>query len=129
MTPVPGALFFPRAPPPVVPHPPTPWQHPPPPTRPPPPPPPLSPSPGSVAAPPTAINVAALRACLYPVVFVVADQDEVVGPQQGRKLHSSFSASKLLIELPGCSHNGFELGPEVDWVRAVDAFLRGRPAT
>jgi hypothetical protein len=55
---------------------------------------------------------------------VVAGEDEVVGAQQGRKLHAAFAGEKLLVELPGRSHNGFPLGADVEWVRAADAFLR-----
>ncbi|HET9327013.1 MAG TPA: alpha/beta hydrolase [Candidatus Eisenbacteria bacterium] len=70
-------------------------------------------------------NLAALKAARVPVAFVVATEDEVIGAPQGRKLHESYAGPKLLMELPGSSHNGFPLGPEVEWVRAVDAFLRG----
>jgi pimeloyl-ACP methyl ester carboxylesterase len=71
-------------------------------------------------------NIAALRSCRVPVAFVVAGEDEVVGAQQGHKLHASFTGPKLLIDLQGATHNGFTLGPDSEWVREVDAFLRGR---
>ena len=69
-------------------------------------------------------NVAALGKYHGPVAFVVAANDEVVGVEQGRKLHESYAGPKLLIELPETTHNGFGTGPEMSWVRKADAFLR-----
>jgi hypothetical protein len=46
---------------------------------------------------------------------VIADRDEVVNPDQGRKLRASYSGPKQLITLRDCTHAGFPTDPEADW--------------
>ena len=69
-------------------------------------------------------NIEALKKYHGPVVVVVAEYDEVVSAEQGRLLYSSYAGKKLLIELPGTSHNTFDVGPNASWVKQADAFMR-----
>ena len=69
-------------------------------------------------------NIAALAAFHRPVVFVVAENDEVVGAEQGRKLHASYAGPKKLIILPRATHNNFPVEPNAPWFREADGFLR-----
>ena len=69
-------------------------------------------------------NVAALSAFRKPVVFVIAENDEVVGAAQGRKLHDAFQGPKKLIVLPGATHNNFPTEPSAGWFRELSEFLR-----
>lgn len=71
-------------------------------------------------------NVAALQGYRGKVAVVVAAQDEVVGAAQGRKLHSGYPGSKLLIVLEGAGHNTIDVQPDADWFRKVSTFLLGR---
>ena len=68
-------------------------------------------------------NVAALSAFRKPVVFVIAENDEVVGAAQGRKLHDAFQGPKKLIVLPGATHNDFPTEPSAGWFREASDFL------
>lgn len=69
-------------------------------------------------------NVAALRAYRGPIVVVVAERDEVVGADQGRRLHETYAGPKTLLLIPGAGHNDFPMGPSAPWVRGVrDALL------
>lgn len=69
-------------------------------------------------------NIATLAKYHGPVALVVAANDEIVGADQGRKLHESYTGRKLLIELPDTMHNEFGIGPEVPWMRKAGEFLR-----
>lgn len=62
-----------------------------------------------------------------PVVFVVAEQDEVVPPELGKKLALAYPGPKLEILVPGSDHNGpiGLLRPE-QW-QSILAFAFGRP--
>ena len=72
-------------------------------------------------------NIESLQKYRGPIAVVVAANDEVVSAEQGRLLHSRYAGPKLLIEMPGTSHNSFDLAPNAAWVREADAFLqRGR---
>ena len=69
-------------------------------------------------------NIAALAAFHGPVVFVIAENDEVVGAAQGRKLHAAYAGPKKLIVLPGATHNNFPTEPAAQWYRDAADFMR-----
>ena len=69
-------------------------------------------------------NIATLAKYRGKVVTVIAADDEIVGADQGQKLHESYTGPKLLIELPHTTHNEFRVGPEIPWVQKANAFLR-----
>jgi uncharacterized protein len=69
-------------------------------------------------------NIAALETYKRPVAVVLAENDEIIGAEQGRKLYDAYAGPKKLIVLPGASHNDFPHGPAAEWVREVSAFLR-----
>ena len=69
-------------------------------------------------------NIAALAAFPRPVVFVIAENDEVVGAAQGRKLHAAYAGPKKLIVLPGATHNNFPIEPDAQWFRDASDFVR-----
>ena len=69
-------------------------------------------------------NLAALANCRAPAVFIIAENDEVVGAAQGRQLYDAYAGRKKLIVLPGATHNEFPSAPEERWFREVDSFLR-----
>lgn len=73
-------------------------------------------------------NIATLAKYRGPVVIVVAANDEIVGADQGRKLHESYSGPKWLIELPNTTHNEFGVAPEIAWVKKANALLQITPA-
>ena len=68
-------------------------------------------------------NIASLEKYHGPVAMVVAERDEVVSPEQGRKLHAAYAGPKLLISLPKCGHNNFPTHTSEDWWRTVTQFL------
>ncbi len=69
-------------------------------------------------------NIEALSHFKKPVVFVIAEDDEVIGAAQGRKLHDAYAGPKKLIVLPGASHNNFPTEPGSAWYREAGGFLR-----
>ena len=69
-------------------------------------------------------NIAALTAFHGPVAFVIAEDDDVVGAAQGRKLHAAYAGPKKLIVLPGATHNNFPTEPDAQWFRDVSDFVR-----
>jgi fermentation-respiration switch protein FrsA (DUF1100 family) len=69
-------------------------------------------------------NIAALAAYRGPVAFVIAENDEVVGAEQGRKLHEAYAGPKKLIVLPGATHNHFPNEPGAQWFRDTSDFVR-----
>ena len=72
-------------------------------------------------------NIASLEEYRGPAGMVIADCDEVVSPEQGRKLHAAYNGPKLLINLPDCGHNDFPTNPGAKWWREVTAFLDQPP--
>jgi uncharacterized protein len=77
-------------------------------------------------------NLAALFAYHGPLAVVVAEQDEVVTPAQGRKLYESYAGPKHLWILPGCKHGDYPLTADSQWVTEAAAFLtvsRGQAET
>ena len=69
-------------------------------------------------------NIAALATFHGPVAFVIAENDEVVGAAQGRKLHGAYAGPKKLIVLPGAMHNHFPTEPGAQWFRDANDFVR-----
>ena len=69
-------------------------------------------------------NIAALGSFHMPVVFVIAENDDVIGPAQGRKFHTAYAGPKKLIVLPGATHNNFPTEPDAPWFREAGDFLR-----
>jgi uncharacterized protein len=69
-------------------------------------------------------NIAALEKYKRPVAFVIAENDEVIGPSQGHKLHEAYNGPKKLIVLHGSGHNDFPHGVDAEWVRETSEFLR-----
>ena len=69
-------------------------------------------------------NIAALAAFHGPVGFVIAENDEVIGAAQGRKLHTAYAGPKKLIVLPGATHNNFPTEPGAQWFRDASDFVR-----
>ncbi len=69
-------------------------------------------------------NIAALSHFKKPVAFVIAENDEVIGAAQGRKLHDAYAGPKKLIILPGASHNNFPTEPGSAWYGEAGGFLR-----
>ncbi len=69
-------------------------------------------------------NIDALGKYHGPVVFVVAEKDEVVSPQQGHKLHDSYAGGpKLLITWPDATHNNFPRNFSAEWWKQLTEFL------
>ena len=69
-------------------------------------------------------NIDALGKYRGPVVFVVAEKDEVVSPQQGHKLHDSYGGGpKLLITWPDATHNNFPSNFSAEWWKQLSDFL------
>ena len=68
-------------------------------------------------------NIASLGSFHGPVVFVVAENDDVIGPAQGRKFHTAYAGPKKLIVLPGATHNSFPSEPDAPWFREAGDFL------
>ena len=69
-------------------------------------------------------NIAALAHYPGPVAIVIAAEDEVVGPDQGRKLHDNYPGRKTLITLPGVGHNYLPTGRNAEWFQRISDFLR-----
>lgn len=72
-------------------------------------------------------NIAALSAYHGPVAFVVAERDEIIGPEQGRNLHAAYAGPKVLILMPGAGHNDFPNQPGAKWVREAAGFVLKPP--
>jgi pimeloyl-ACP methyl ester carboxylesterase len=69
-------------------------------------------------------NIAALQGYDGPLTVVIAERDEVVSPEQGRKLHASYSGPKHLITLRDCTHAGFPTDPKADWWNELSRSLQ-----
>jgi pimeloyl-ACP methyl ester carboxylesterase len=68
-------------------------------------------------------NIGALAHYGGPVAVVVAEHDEVVGPEQGRRLYAAHAGPKLLVVLPGAGHGDVPQRPDHPWYAKVSAFL------
>jgi hypothetical protein len=62
-----------------------------------------------------------------PVKFVVAGQDEIIGPASGLRLANGYSGPKELQVFPGAHHNDVS-GQPVVWWREVFLFWQQPPA-
>jgi pimeloyl-ACP methyl ester carboxylesterase len=72
-------------------------------------------------------NIAALREFAGPLVVIVAEKDEVVGPDQGRLVHATYPGPKHLIVLPETHHADFPKDPEAGWWKELsNALLSSR---
>jgi pimeloyl-ACP methyl ester carboxylesterase len=72
-------------------------------------------------------NIAALEKYHGPIIFVIAEKDEVVSPQQGRKLHDAYAGPKRLITLSNATHNAFPTNYSAAWWKEVSDFLGSSP--
>lgn len=70
-------------------------------------------------------NIGALAAYRGPVAVVVAEHDEVVGSDQGRRLYAAHPGPKLLVVLPGAGHGDVPQRPGHAWYAKVSGFLLG----
>ena len=68
-------------------------------------------------------NIAALARHPGPVAIVIAEEDEVVGAAQGRKLFENYPGKKLLIPLPDTGHNSLPTHPSAEWFQRISDFL------
>jgi len=68
-------------------------------------------------------NTAALESYSGPLAVVVADQDEVVGPEQGRKLYDEYRGPKRLITLRNSHHADFSTQATEKWWSEISDFL------
>lgn len=73
-------------------------------------------------------NPACLAKYRGPLAVVVAEQDDVLGAEQGRRVHAAYATGpKLLILLPGARHNDFPTQIGAKWMQeASDFVLRGK---
>ena len=72
-------------------------------------------------------NLAALEKYRRPIAVAVAENDEIINPEQGRKLHAGYEGPKLLITFPGATHNEFPTAPSAPWWKQVTDFLATQP--
>lgn len=70
-------------------------------------------------------NAEALRQYSGPVVFALAEKDEVVTFDGGRNLHDHYTGPKRLIVFPGLKHNDVDYTPRAGWWREMTDFLTG----
>ena len=68
-------------------------------------------------------NIAALARHPGPVAIVIAEEDEVVGAAQGRKLFENYPGKKLLIPLPDTGHNSLPTHPNTERLQRNSDFL------
>ena len=71
-------------------------------------------------------NAEALRQYTGPVVFALAEKDEVVTFEGGRKLHDLHAGPKRLIVFPNLMHNDVDYSPSADWWGEMSEFLLRR---
>lgn len=57
------------------------------------------------------------------IAVVLAENDEVVPVQHGKKLYDSITANKKLWSFEGVTHNEMPVGPELGWWKEVIAFI------
>ena len=60
-----------------------------------------------------------------PVAVVVAEDDEVIPPERGRRLFTLLSGRKRLWVLPGAGHNTWLQGVDPSWWKDVTGFVTG----
>jgi pimeloyl-ACP methyl ester carboxylesterase len=60
-------------------------------------------------------NVSSLNDYHRPLTIAIAEQDEVVGPDQGRKLYELYRGPKHLMSLGNCKHAEFSTEPTAPW--------------
>jgi len=60
-----------------------------------------------------------------PVAVVVAEDDEVIPPERGRRLYTLLSGRKRLWLLPGAGHNTWLQGVDPSWWKDVIGFVTG----
>ncbi len=73
-------------------------------------------------------NVRNLNRYDGPVAVVVAEQDEVIPPERGRRLYALLSGRKRLWLLPGAGHNTWLQGVDPSWWKDVVGFVAGEEA-
>jgi pimeloyl-ACP methyl ester carboxylesterase len=61
-----------------------------------------------------------------PVKFIVASNDEILGPATGKKLADSYLGPKELLVVPGAHHNDVS-AQSPEWWREVFTFLKNNP--
>ena len=72
-------------------------------------------------------NAARVPSIAAPKLFLVAERDEIVPPEQGRRLYELASAPKALFVIPGAHHNDtYAAGGEAYW-KTLGDFLAARP--
>jgi pimeloyl-ACP methyl ester carboxylesterase len=71
-------------------------------------------------------NVAALRGFSGPLAMLIAGEDEVVTPAQGRLLFDQFGGPKRLWIEAGGHHNTLDFSPGAPWWHEVSDFLLRR---
>ena len=69
-------------------------------------------------------NAATLSRFTGPVAFLLAENDEIVPSELGRKLHDGYTGPKLLRVQAGQSHNTLSFNPTEAWWREVIAFWK-----
>lgn len=62
-----------------------------------------------------------------PVKFVIAGEDEVIGPASGLRLANSYNGTKELQVFPGAHHNDVSGQPAI-WWKEVFSFWQQHPA-
>ncbi len=68
-------------------------------------------------------NASRVGTIAAPKLFLVAERDEIVPPEQGRRLYALSPAPKTLFVIPGAGHNDtYVAGGEAYW-KAVGDFL------
>ncbi len=73
-------------------------------------------------------NASRVPAIAAPKLFLVAERDEIVPPEQGRRLHALAPEPKTLFVIPGAHHNDtYTAGGEAYW-SAVGDFLAASAA-
>ena len=73
-------------------------------------------------------NARRVASIAAPKLFLVAERDEIVPPEHGRRLYALASAPKTLYLIPGARHNDtYTTGGEGYW-RAVSEFLAASAA-
>lgn len=69
-------------------------------------------------------NEAMLAGMWAPVFFVLAEQDEVVGLDEGEALYTTYTGKKQKFVVPDVGHNDISFLPDADWYREFGHFLK-----
>ena len=72
-------------------------------------------------------NAAKIVEVAAPVLVLVAEQDEVVPAEQGRRLFERARGSRQLVVIPGAHHNDLDVVAEEAYWGAWGRFLAGLP--